>query len=216
MRISPVVVILKTVLKIYMCSEKCETALKAGIKTLLNKTINETSIDDIFICINSCLRKNFIKWAQIRYSGKPIAQISFIADVAFTDGILKFKEEAENNQLYDGNASVKTVVFTYYNNKLLQNIQSENRLDKKKEKYSDDNIGKNAINEDEGYLKKENQFNMLQQAMEQLEPDDRQIITWRHIENKKPEEIARLLGITTPAASNRIYRCMQRLRGLLN
>ena len=127
-----------------------------------------------------------------------------------------FKNKAEKNELYDGNASIKTVVFTYYYNKLLQNIKSEDRLDKKKQKYSDDNIGETAINEDEGYLKKENQFNMLQQSMEQLEQGDRQIITWRHIENKKPEEIAQLLGITTPAASNRIYRCMQRLRGLLN
>ena len=199
-----------------MCSNKCETSLKTGIKILVHENLhNGNNHDDIFHCINNCLRKIFIKWAQIRYSGKPVEQILFIADIAFTDGVLKFKEKVEKYELYDGNVSIKTVVFNFFRNKLLENLKKEDRLDKKIQKYSDDKNNETAINEVDS-LKKEEQFMMLEQAMKQLEPEDRQIILWRHIENKKPEEIAQLLDITIPSAGNRIYRCMERLRKLLN
>jgi DNA-directed RNA polymerase specialized sigma24 family protein len=41
---------------------------------------------------------------------------------------------------------------------------------------------------------------------------DRQIIQWRHIEGRSGDEIAKLLDIKVESATNRIYRCMQRLR----
>lgn len=199
-----------------MCTPKCEASLNAGIKTVIYVYAdNKNGLDEILSCINNCLRKSFIKWAQITNPGRSEDQISFIADISFTDGVLKFKLKAEKNELYDGDASVKTVVLNFFRYTLLENLKREERLDEKKQRYSDDNKTETAINEDNTSTKEE-QLMILEQAMKQLEPEDRQIIIWRHIENKRSEEIAQLLDITIPAATNRVYRCMERLRKLLN
>ena len=53
------------------------------------------------------------------------------------------------------------------------------------------------------------------QALAKMSAADRQIIQWRHIEEKSNDEIAGLLAIKVESATNRIYRCMQRLRELV-
>lgn len=52
-------------------------------------------------------------------------------------------------------------------------------------------------------------------ALAKMSVADRQIIQWRHIEEKSNDEIAALLAITVASATNRIYRCMERLRKLV-
>ena len=62
---------------------------------------------------------------------------------------------------------------------------------------------------------KEKRHANVMRALAKMSAADRQIIRWRHIEEKSNDEIAKLLAITVASATNRIYRCMQRLRELV-
>jgi RNA polymerase sigma-70 factor (ECF subfamily) len=55
----------------------------------------------------------------------------------------------------------------------------------------------------------------LQQALNQMDPADREIITLRHFEELSNAEAAQVLGITQQAASNRHVRAMARLKVIL-
>ncbi|MFT3750781.1 MAG: sigma factor-like helix-turn-helix DNA-binding protein [Agriterribacter sp.] len=61
----------------------------------------------------------------------------------------------------------------------------------------------------------EKRHELIMRALEKMTAEDRQIIQWRHIEEKTSDEIAALLAIKVPSATNRIYRCMERLRKLV-
>ena len=52
----------------------------------------------------------------------------------------------------------------------------------------------------------------LQQALNQMEPMDREIIMLRHFEELSNSEASRVLGISVQAASNRHMRAMSRLQ----
>jgi len=53
-------------------------------------------------------------------------------------------------------------------------------------------------------------------AVEQLDPDDRQIVLLRHFEHLSTAEAAEALGLSKPAAGMRYLRAMRRLRVLLD
>jgi RNA polymerase sigma-70 factor (ECF subfamily) len=53
-------------------------------------------------------------------------------------------------------------------------------------------------------------------AVEELNDQDREIVFLRHFEQLSNQEVARVLGLTQPAASMRHLRAMRRLRGLLD
>ena len=55
----------------------------------------------------------------------------------------------------------------------------------------------------------------LRTALERLEPDDRDLIVWRHFEQMSIRETAELLHITEAAAAKRYIRALGRLRSLL-
>jgi RNA polymerase sigma-70 factor (ECF subfamily) len=55
----------------------------------------------------------------------------------------------------------------------------------------------------------------LQDALEQLEEDDREVILMRHFEQLANQEVASALGLTEAAASMRYLRAIRRLRDLL-
>jgi RNA polymerase sigma-70 factor, ECF subfamily len=56
---------------------------------------------------------------------------------------------------------------------------------------------------------------MLRRALEQLEPDERDVVLWRHFEQLSARETAELLGITEAAAAKRYIRTLEKLRRLL-
>jgi RNA polymerase sigma-70 factor (ECF subfamily) len=126
--------------------------------------------------------------------------------------VLKFKESASRGELYKSNASVKTVLFHYCRNILLGYLTSEKRLAGKNKKLPD--VIAYSTGETESEVK-EKRHEHIMRALAKMSPADRQIILWRHIEEKSNDEIARLLAITVASATNRIYRCMQRLRELV-
>ncbi len=55
----------------------------------------------------------------------------------------------------------------------------------------------------------------VEQAIEKLGEDDREIILMRHYEQLGNQEVAQCLGLTEPAASMRYLRALKRLRGIL-
>jgi RNA polymerase sigma-70 factor (ECF subfamily) len=55
----------------------------------------------------------------------------------------------------------------------------------------------------------------VQQALNQMEPIDREIIALRHFEDLSNTEAAQVLGISPQAASNRHLRALARLQSIL-
>jgi RNA polymerase sigma-70 factor (ECF subfamily) len=55
----------------------------------------------------------------------------------------------------------------------------------------------------------------VQQALNQMDPIDREVIALRHFEELSNTEAAQVLGITPQAASNRHLRALARLQAIL-
>lgn len=194
-------------------SSNCQQLLTIETISVAFKNNQRNLSDRIISCFYSCYQLLFIKWAKITYAHYPADIIEFAAGSSFTDGVLKLKESASYNKLYKGRASVKTVLFHYCRNMLLSHLKNENRLAEKNRKLqlvipneTEDNTG-----ETESEIK-EKKHQLIMQALEKMAAADRQIIQWRHIEGKSSDEIARLLDIKAISVTNRIYRCMQRLK----
>jgi len=56
---------------------------------------------------------------------------------------------------------------------------------------------------------------MLQEALNGMDPLDREVLTLRHFEELTNAEVAQVLGLTKTAASNRYIRALERLREIL-
>jgi RNA polymerase sigma-70 factor (ECF subfamily) len=56
----------------------------------------------------------------------------------------------------------------------------------------------------------------LQEALNEMDPLDREVLTLRHFEELSNSETARVLGIQKSTASNRYVRALQRLRKVLS
>ncbi len=62
----------------------------------------------------------------------------------------------------------------------------------------------------------EEQRRLVERGLEQLDPQDREIISLRHYEQLSNVEVARELGLETSAASKRYLRAIRRLREILD
>lgn len=56
----------------------------------------------------------------------------------------------------------------------------------------------------------------LEQALDEMRPDDRDVLVLRHFEHLTTEEAADVLGVSVAAASRRYYRALKRLKQVLN
>ena len=56
----------------------------------------------------------------------------------------------------------------------------------------------------------------LQEALNAMDPTDREVLTLRHFEELSNAEVAGLLGLRTTAASNRYVRALKRLKDILS
>ena len=195
----------------------CQQLLNIETISFAFKNNQGDTSDQIISCFYSCYRDLFVQWAKITYRHYPADMIAFLANTSFTDGVLKFKESASSGELYAGNASVKTILFYYCKNILLGHLTNEKRLEEKKQKQRVLIAEETAYNmhETESEIKEWRHKNIMQ-SMAKMSAADRQIIQWRHIEEKSPDEIAALLAIKVESTTNRIYRCMQRLRKLVD
>lgn len=195
----------------------CQQLLNMETISFAFKNNQSEVCEQIIACFYSCYQLQFVQWAKITYQHYPADLIEFLSTSAFTDGVLKFKESASRDELYQGSASVKTVLFHYCRNILLGHLTNEKRLAEKNKKlerfWTDENRYNNGEAENE--TAERQQRNMML-ALAKMTAADRQIIQWRHIDEKSNDEIATLLAITIASATNRIYRCMQRLRELVD
>ena len=66
-----------------------------------------------------------------------------------------------------------------------------------------------------GILARAEESERLHKALDQLDPQDREMLALRHFEQLSNVDAAGVLGITTPAASQRYYRALKRLKGIL-
>jgi RNA polymerase sigma-70 factor, ECF subfamily len=72
-----------------------------------------------------------------------------------------------------------------------------------------------ADNPEESYAKAELQ-DILNQTMQELEPQFRTVFVLRDVENFSTEETAKMLGLSVPAVKSRLLRARLKLRELLN
>jgi RNA polymerase sigma factor (sigma-70 family) len=199
-----------------MNNKNCKELLNIPTITSAFTTNQQSLGENIISCLYKCYRAIFLAWARITYHKYPVDTIDFLSGSSFTDGVLKMKEAAARNELYEGNASVKTILFHYSKNVLLGKLTEDKRLAEKNKKLAFDLSTKEGSYTPELFGEEQDiRFEKLKKAMGQLQPADRQVIEWRHIEERSNEEIAELLQISVPSATNRIYRCMQRLRQIL-
>ena len=56
---------------------------------------------------------------------------------------------------------------------------------------------------------------LLQEALNGMEPLDREVLTLRHFEELSNADVARVLGLSKTAASNRYIRALERLREIM-
>ena len=66
-----------------------------------------------------------------------------------------------------------------------------------------------------GAASKNETFARLEEALEQMDPLDREVLALRHFEELSNTETAELLGIQPPAASKRYVRALARLKEIL-
>ena len=202
-----------------MNANMCEQILR--VENLVNaftQNIKKQS-DEIFYCLYNCCYDKFIKWAIIRYTEYAEDVITDLSDRAFTDGMLKLQEFTIRKGLYKDKVSSDKIFFMFFKNQLRANITKEMRLTKKNLRLSKDFAAEFLANttddaEEFSEIKKENQ-SCLERSLNRLKKDDRQIVIWRHVEEISNKEIAKRLGITIASATNRIYRCMERVKNFM-
>jgi hypothetical protein len=178
-------------------------------------TINKVGTNSITACLYKCFLLIFKSWAKKIYYKENTAEIEIIAETAFADGVLKMNEKISTNQLIESNATIKTTLFSFCKFKLLEHLQKENRYQKKiatlQYLFQDhDNINKSNDDNFEMLLLK------LNDACKQMTRDEIKLIKWRHIDLKTNEEMAKLLNMSVPALTNKLYRAMTKLKKLSN
>jgi RNA polymerase sigma factor (sigma-70 family) len=200
-----------------MCTKDCEHILKSSVTEVVEAFKNAVAsfTQKMMTCMYACYQNIFIGWACIAYNKYGADKIAFISNSAFNDAIEKFSSEAEKANLYEGKATLKTILFGYFKMILRGHLQTENRLIEKQNKYKQDTYTENTFLENEALFYSEQKYKALEIALGKMEAIDKQIVVWRQIEEKTPDEIATVLGISKEAASNRIYRCMLRLKNLI-
>ncbi|MBX2925681.1 MAG: sigma-70 family RNA polymerase sigma factor [Chitinophagaceae bacterium] len=194
----------------------CQQLLTIETISVAFKNNQRDISEDIISCFYSCYQALFVQWAKIIYRHYPVDLIESLANDSFTDGVLELTKAAGKGELYQGNARVKTILFSYCSNILSGYLTKEKRLAEKNKKlalFLSDKAEHNTGDIENGINEKRHENIKL--ALAKMSAEDRQIIQWRHIERRSNDEIAGFLAITVASATNRIYRCMRRLRKLV-
>lgn len=199
-----------------MNNKTCEQLLNMETISAAFKNKQDELSDKIVSCFFSCYKAIFLAWAKITYERHSQETILFAAENAFSDGIMRLKEDAIKGKLYKDRATVKTVLFTYCGFVLLGSLKTEQRLAEKNKKLATILDSRNEYdpfeNEEETHAAR---VQILTKALSKMSAEERKIIRWRQIEKKSNDEIAALLAIKVPSATNRIYRCMNKLKTIV-
>lgn len=196
-----------------MCTDQCLRELNERMANVLLCLANEQEdyLDRITPCFYHCLKDEYIQRAVILFSHIPAGEMQFLSDSAFTDAAITFRSKAVENKLNDRGASLRTVFHHFFDFALLNQIKKSKKKRINETSLFPDlehNAGSDPTVSDTGNY----DVDLLNKAMASLEEEDRKIILWRHYDRLGIDEIARLLAINKKSASNRVYRCMERLK----
>ena len=75
-------------------------------------------------------------------------------------------------------------------------------------------LGRGGGEDDQAAARAEQKL-LLQEALNGMDPIDREVLTLRHFEQLSNDETAAVLGLTKSAASNRYIRALKRLKEIL-
>ncbi|MEL6560780.1 MAG: sigma-70 family RNA polymerase sigma factor [Bacteroidota bacterium] len=168
--------------------------LKSGVGKKRNKAL-ELIYDRVFPLFSNYVIKN---------NGS-----NEIAMDLFQDGVVIFFEKVKSDR-FEGNSTISTYLFGICKNLWFQYLKSQMRLSKISPMY--DEIIEDLSEED-----KENAFfgRVLEQLMEKLDANCRQIIRLYYFEEKSIREIKKIYKLgSDQAAKTKKYRCMLKLISL--
>ena len=74
-----------------------------------------------------------------------------------------------------------------------------------------DNVSEDEINDDIEQLEKEEQLSRLEQALEQLLPDERAFVSLFYMQAKKADEIATITGLSISNVKTKLHRIRKKL-----
>ena len=78
-----------------------------------------------------------------------------------------------------------------------------------------DNVPENEISDDIEQLEKEEQLSRLQQALEQLLPDERALVTLFYMQGKKADEIITITGLSNSNVKTKLHRIRKKMLFLM-
>ncbi len=196
-----------------MCTSRCKQILEGKIEDTMELLHNNTKeiSEDISICLFSCLKENYLKWTKIAYKNENQERLNFIFDIAFSDAVIKFNEKTIGNELYNGNATVKTIFFSFFRFKLLEQLQNEKRNDSKYKNYITQQITSN----DTDATNYEPLYHKLEIALRKLNDKDRRLIILRHKDGMSIAHLASELNLNINSTTNKIYRAMIKLKAII-
>lgn len=76
-------------------------------------------------------------------------------------------------------------------------------------------IAQSGVLTPSGVVSRDETVRRLTAALQQMKPEDREVLMLRHFEQLANVDVARLLGLSIPGASQRYLRAAQRMRGIL-
>ncbi len=196
-----------------MCSSNCLQFIENNIqKTIKQFNENNNQASEFAAnCFSNCLKNDYTKWSKISYKNENQEILEYCIDVAFSDAILKFNEKANAKKLFISTATTKTVFFIFFKFKLLEHLQKEKRTKANTKKFGIFNF----TYKNDDYEDKELLYQKLEQGLKKLNDEDREIVLLRHKENKSIAEIASIIKINKNSTTNKVYRCMLKLKNII-
>lgn len=174
-----------------------------------------TQINRLLGCIYTCWQHRFVRWAQMAYATRPGYDHHVMernATDAFVEAIDIFQQKATGGKLTDRGAILQTVVWTFCQNSLNNHLRKaavQTRYFKPLDTEQYDNHPGSTPNEPTDEQEK------LHKALRQMNPKCRQLIEWRHLEGRSIDEIAAAENINKASVSNKLSKCMNELRALI-
>lgn len=154
-------------------------------------------------------RKEFISWIR-KFSRCNEEE----AREFYQAAVLILYENIMNDKLKELQSSLKTYLFGIGKNLALQNHRNNLRLKRTKAEYM---LEQHVQNSDENLLKEEVSLDVVSRCFRQLGDPCHSLLELFYFYQKKMEEIASTLGYKNPeTAKNQKYKCMERLRKLVN
>ena len=114
---------------------------------------------------------------------------------------------------YDDTWKFETYLWTVFKNSLKDYFRKQKKhTSLSVEEYIEDEDQDSLLD----MLQQDFQLEQIQDAMEELQEVDQEVLFFRYIEEKSYEEIADLLGISQDALRKRVSRSLTKLKQLLN